>query len=167
MEMKTQNLISVRFVLNGQPVEVGVAPAETLVETLRSRLKMTGTKKGCNEGECGACTVLLDGEPVTSCLIPTAKVHNREVFTIEGMANGDRLHPIQQSFIDAGAVQCGYCTPGMILSTKALLDKNESPEETEVRRALSGNICRCTGYVQILDAVMMAAEKQKETDSHS
>ena len=153
--------IPIRFTLNNRLVEVHVEPGETLVQTLRSRLKLTGTKKGCNEGECGACTVLVNGDPVASCILPSVKVHNCEVMTIEGIGTAASLHPIQQAFIDTGAVQCGYCTPGMVLSAKALLDKNISPKEEDVRSALSGNICRCTGYVQILDAVMLAAEKRE------
>ena len=163
-----QPIIPIRFTLNGKLVETTVAPGEILVDTLRERLKLTGTKKGCAEGECGACTVIVDGEPVASCILPTVKVHKCEVITIEGLGDGDNLHPIQSAFIEAGAVQCGYCTPGMVLSTKALLDKNPTPTEEEIRVALSGNICRCTGYVQIVDAVQLAAKKltlEQETAS--
>lgn len=152
-----KNKINIKFTLNNELVEVAVQPGETLVDTLRNRLKLTGTKKGCNEGECGACTVLINGEPVASCIYPSVKVHKCEVLTIEGVELNGELHPIQKAFIDAGAVQCGYCTPGMVLSAKALLDKNPSPDEEDIRTALSGNICRCTGYVQIVEAVERAA----------
>jgi carbon-monoxide dehydrogenase small subunit len=155
----TGNLVKIKFTLNNEIVETSVQPGETLAETLRQRFKLTGTKIGCNEGECGACTVLINGEPVVSCILPSVKVHKCEVLTIEGIGNSDGLHPIQKAFLDAGAVQCGYCTPGMVLSTKALLDKNPTPPEKEIRDALSGNICRCTGYVQILDAVKLAGDR--------
>ena len=159
MSISSKDLIPLKFILNGKTTNVDVLPEESLLEVLRSRLKLTGTKKGCGEGECGTCTILLDGMPVDSCLLPALKVQNRKVTTIEGLADGDKLHPIQESFLEAGAVQCGFCTPGMVLSTKALLDQNPSPAKEEIREALSGNICRCTGYVQIQDAVELAAKK--------
>lgn len=136
-----------------------VSVDETLLEVLRSKLKVTGVKKGCGEGECGSCTVLLDGKPVVSCLLPAVKVAGRQVLTIEGLAQGEDLHPIQEAFLEAGAVQCGFCTPGMILSSKALLDECPDPSREEIRQALSGNICRCTGYVQIQEAVQLAGRK--------
>lgn len=145
------------FTLNGRPVAVEIAPMETLLDVLRDRLGLTGTKKGCGKGECGACTVILDGKAVNSCLVPAARVEGRSVLTIEGLASNGRLHPIQQAFIDAGAVQCGFCTPGMIMSAKALLDANPHPTKEEIREALAGNICRCTGYVKIEQAVELAA----------
>jgi len=153
------NLMELRFVLNGRTIQVHVAPDESLLDVLRLRLKLSGTKKGCGEGECGSCTVLLAGVPVDSCLLPAMKVQDREVITIEGLSQDDALHPIQEAYLEAGAVQCGFCTPGMILSTKALLDKHPDPNNQEVRQALSGNICRCTGYVQIEEAVHLAAKK--------
>lgn len=156
---QTDILTDLRFVLNGKTTQVLAAADDSLLDVLRSRLKLNGTKKGCGEGECGSCTVLLDGEPVDSCLLPAMKVQDREVLTIEGLSKGDDLHPIQEAYLEAGAVQCGFCTPGMVLSTKALLDKQPSPNEQEVRQALSGNICRCTGYVQIEEAVQLAAQK--------
>ena len=153
--------MEVRFVLNGEPVEVEAAPGEPLIEVLRTRLKVSGVKKGCGEGECGSCTVLVDGRPTASCLLPAMKVMDKEVLTIEGLADGDDLHPIQEAFLETGAVQCGFCTPGMILSTKALLDTNPDPGVDDIRRALSGNLCRCTGYVQIQEAVQLAARTMK------
>ncbi len=153
-------MTTVRFRVNGDPVEVGVRDRETLLEVLRGRLGLTGTKQGCDVGDCGSCTVLLDGEPVLSCLTLAVDVEGREVLTIEGLARGDHLHPLQQAFLDAGAVQCGYCTPGMILTAKALLDRNPRPSRGEIRTALSGNLCRCTGYRKIVDAVELAARRE-------
>jgi carbon-monoxide dehydrogenase small subunit len=143
----------VRFTLNGDPVESGVRPEETLVQTLRERFGLTGAKQGCDLGDCGACTVLFDGEPVLSCLVLAADAEGHSVLTIEGLSNGEELHPLQKAFLDEGAVQCGYCTPGMILTAKALLETNPEPTENDIRRALSGNLCRCTGYTKIVGAV--------------
>jgi len=145
--------------LNGQDVTLQIDPSTMLVDVLRDGLHLTGTKVGCNEGECGACTVLVDGLAVDSCLYPALKAHHREVTTIEGLASGDELHPLQQAFIEAGAVQCGFCTPGMIMAAKALLDENPSPDESEIKLAVSGNLCRCTGYTKIVAAVQAAAGK--------
>ena len=156
---KNNYLVPLKIILNGKVTHVDILPDESLLDVLRERLKMTGTKKGCGEGECGSCTVLLDGLSVDSCLLPAMKAHDREVTTIEGLAKGEELHPVQKAFLEVGAVQCGYCTPGMVLSTKALLDKKPKPSRTEIREALSGNICRCTGYVQIEKAVQLAAKK--------
>lgn len=153
------DLINIKFVLNGELTHAEVSADETLLEVLRTRLKVTGVKKGCGEGECGSCTVLLDGKPVVSCLLPAVKVTGRQVLTIEGLSEGENLHPIQEAFLEAGAVQCGFCTPGMILSTKALLDACPEPSREEIRQALSGNICRCTGYIQIQEAVQLAGRK--------
>jgi carbon-monoxide dehydrogenase small subunit len=147
------------FTLNGRATRVEVRPDDLLLDVLRARLGLTGTKRGCGEGECGACTVLLDGRPVDSCLLLAAKVQGRAVTTIEGLAEGERLHPLQEAFLEAGAVQCGFCTPGMVLSAKALLDRSPDPGEEEIKAALSGNLCRCTGYVQIIEAVRLAAAR--------
>ncbi|MCG0278854.1 MAG: (2Fe-2S)-binding protein [Thermanaeromonas sp.] len=144
--------------MNGKEVQVEAPAGITLLKLLRDYLGLTGTKEGCGEGECGACTVLLDGVAVVSCLLPAAKAEGREVTTIEGLAQGEKLHPLQEAFISEGAVQCGFCTPGMILSAKALLDNNPRPTKDEIREALSGNLCRCTGYSQIVRAVEKAAE---------
>ncbi len=149
--------------LNGEPVEVDIEPGAMLADVLRNELVLTGTKVACGEGECGACTVILDGKVINSCIAPAMKAMNKEVLTIEGVAPGPgKLHPLQEAFIEHGAVQCGYCTPGMILSAKALLDENPSPTEHEVRVGLSGNLCRCTGYVKIVEAVLAAAEKMRK-----
>jgi aerobic-type carbon monoxide dehydrogenase small subunit (CoxS/CutS family) len=156
----TDNPQVIKFNLNGDLTSIQILPEETLLQVLREKLNIKGVKKGCGEGECGSCTVLLDGHPVVSCLLPAAKVANRNVLTIEGVSEGGKLHPIQEAFLEAGAVQCGFCTPGMILSAKALLDRCPSPSEEEIRTALSGNICRCTGYVQIQQAVKIAAQKK-------
>jgi len=143
--------------LNGEEVTVEVKPSTLLVEVLRDQLELTGTKVACGEGECGACTVLLDGQPVNSCLVPALKAQGREVLTVEGLAPLGELHPLQKAFVEHGAVQCGYCTPGMLMSAKALLDHNPSPTEDEVRLAISGNLCRCTGYAKIVEAILDAS----------
>lgn len=149
------------FKVNGERYEVAVEPNRTLLEVLWEDLYLTGTKMGCNEGDCGACTVIIDGMAVCSCLLLAVKAKGRDIFTIEGLASNGRLHPIQQAFIDHYAVQCGYCTPGMIMSAKALLDENPDPTEEEVRRSLQGNLCRCTGYVKIIEAIMAAKDNMK------
>jgi carbon-monoxide dehydrogenase small subunit len=143
--------------LNGEEVTVQVKPSAMLVEVLRDQLELTGTKVACGEGECGACTVLLDGQPVNSCLVPALKAQGREVMTVEGLAPLGKLHPLQKTFVEHGAVQCGYCTPGMLMSAKALLDHNPNPTEEEVRLAISGNLCRCTGYAKIVEAILEAS----------
>jgi carbon-monoxide dehydrogenase small subunit len=152
--MTTQTLT---MKLNGEEVTVQVKPSALLVEVLRDQLELTGTKVACGEGECGACTVLLDGEPVNSCLVPALKAQGREVLTVEGLAPLGELHPLQKAFVEHGAVQCGYCTPGMLMSAKALLDHNPSPTEDEIRLAISGNLCRCTGYAKIVEAILDAS----------
>lgn len=147
------------FVLNGEPVKLAVFPNSTLLTILRDNFGLLGTKKGCGRGECGSCTVLVDGRAVNSCLLPALKIHGCRVETIEGLAKGQRLHPLQEAFIETGAVQCGYCTPGMIMAAKAFLEENPNPLREEVKAAISGNICRCTGYVKIEEAVLLAAQR--------
>jgi carbon-monoxide dehydrogenase small subunit len=144
--------------LNQQDVAVQVRPDALLVDVLRDELELTGAKEACGEGECGACTVLLDGEPVTSCLVPALKAQGREVLTVEGLSSSGELHPLQSAFIEHGAVQCGYCTPGMLMSAKALLDRNPHPSEEEIREAVSGNLCRCTGYIKIIEAIVAVSQ---------
>jgi carbon-monoxide dehydrogenase small subunit len=148
--------------VNGEPYEVEVEPWRTLLEVLRQNMGLTGTKNGCSKGDCGACTILMDGRPVTSCLVLAVEAQGRDILTIEGLAKDGQLHPVQQAFIDYGAFQCGYCAPGMVLSAKALLDKNPNPTEEEVKEAISGNLCRCTGYIKIIEAMMAAAQNIRE-----
>jgi carbon-monoxide dehydrogenase small subunit len=152
--------VAIRFVLNGNELQHDVTSNCTLLDFLRNELGLTGTKQGCGIGECGACTVLLDGQPVYACLLLAAQVDGRTVETVEGMGNEHNLHPLQRSFIEKGAVQCGFCTPGMLLSAKALLDTNPHPSRDEIKEAISGNLCRCTGYQQIVEAIE-AAEGEK------
>ena len=150
--------VEIAFRLNGADVRVAVAGHQRLIDVLRGTLGMTGTKEGCGEGECGACTVIIDGRAVNSCLYPALEVESRSVTTIEGCAGeGGALSPIQQAFVDHGAIQCGFCSPGMILAARALLDENSDPSESEIREALVGNLCRCTGYAQIVEAVRAVA----------
>ncbi|PLX43229.1 MAG: (2Fe-2S)-binding protein [Deltaproteobacteria bacterium] len=149
--------------INGDDYDLAIKPTDFLVDIVRDTVGLTGTKKGCNIGDCGACTVLVDGKPILSCLTLAMSVVGKKVKTIEGVANGPELDTVQKAFIDKGAIQCGFCTPGMILSTTALLERNPSPTEEEIKHGLAGNICRCTGYVKIIDAVKHAAEvKTKE-----
>lgn len=156
--MKTE----IGFVLNGEEVVADIDPTWTLLRVLRDVFELTGTKEGCGVGECGACTVIVDGDAVNSCLYPAAEIAGKSVVTIEGVAATDgSLHPLQQAFVDNNGVQCGYCTSGMIMSAKALLDKKAAPSEEEIRTALAGNICRCTGYVQIIESVQVAADKMR------
>lgn len=151
-----------KFTLNGEPLEIAVSPEDMLVDVLRDKLDLTGTKKGCGKGECGACTIIMNGEAVNSCLVPAMKAMAANVETIEGIGSPEKFHPVQEAFMDLGAIQCGFCTPGMIMSSKALLDKTTSPTRNEIKKALAGNICRCTGYVKIEEAVQSAAEKMRE-----
>lgn len=149
--------LPIRVIVNGEAVERTVPVHRTLADFLRRDLGLTGTKVGCDAGDCGACSVLLDGELVASCLVLAVEADGKQVLTVEGLAAGANLHPLQESFIQEGAIQCGYCTPGMLMAAKALLDGNPEPNESEVRAALSGNLCRCTGYVRIVDAVLRAS----------
>ena len=150
---------ALRFLLNGEPVEVGARPNSTLLDVLRCQLKLTSVKKGCGRGECGACTVLLDRKAVCSCLILAPMVSGRAVVTIEGLGKQGNLHPLQKAFMEHAAIHCGFCTSGMLLSAKALLDERPNPTEEDVRTGISGNLCRCTGYVPIVDAILDAAKR--------
>ncbi|MFZ5354832.1 MAG: (2Fe-2S)-binding protein [Bacillota bacterium] len=150
------------FSLNNKDIEVMADPSMRLIDLLRDVIGLTGTKEGCGEGECGACTVIIDGMTANSCLVLASQIRGRKVLTIEGLENGDKLHPIQQAFIDVGAVQCGFCTPGMVLSAKALLDKKPEPDTQAIKTAISGNLCRCTGYKKIEKAIELAADYLKK-----
>ena len=154
----------IRFTVNGDSVEVEVHPHWNLLRVLRDELELTGAKQGCGEGECGACTVLVDGNPINSCIYPVLEVEGKTVLTVEGLMDPEiGLHPIQEAFLEKAGVQCGFCTPGMIMSAKALLDKNPNPSEEEIRHAIAGNMCRCTGYVQIVESIATAAEKMSRS----
>ena len=154
--------VSVSFTLNGDTVTAEVPMTWTLLKTLREYFELTGAKEGCGVGECGACTVIMDGEAINSCLCPIPEVEGRSVTTIEGLANGDgTLHPLQEAFLKNNGVQCGFCTSGMIMSSKALLDQNSDPTEDDIRKSIAGNFCRCTGYVQIVESIEMAAKESK------
>jgi aerobic carbon-monoxide dehydrogenase small subunit len=148
--------------VNGTNYHLSIEPRRTLVEVLRENLGLTGTKKSCNEGDCGACTVLMNGRPVASCLVLAMDAQGKEILTIEGLSEGEKLHPIQEAFLKHGAIQCGFCTPGMVMSAKALLDENPEPTTSEVRKAISGNLCRCTGYQHIVDSIMAASKMMQK-----
>jgi carbon-monoxide dehydrogenase small subunit len=150
----------IRITVNGETHDLSVQPGETLLDLLREELGLTGTKRGCDNGECGACTVLLDGQPVNSCLVLAVEADGKEILTIEGLADGTQLHPLQEAFIREGAVQCGYCSPGMILTAKALLDEKPRPTEAEVKKAIAGNLCRCGAYQKIVKAVLSVANRR-------
>jgi carbon-monoxide dehydrogenase small subunit len=151
--------IPVRLNINGESYDVVIAPYRTLLDVLREELRLTGSKKGCDAGDCGACTVLLDGKPVNSCLVLAATVQDAQILTIEGLAQNGKLHPLQQAFINEGAVQCGFCTPGVLMSLKALVDQNPTPSPEEVKTAMAGNLCRCTGYSKVFKAVTAATRQ--------
>lgn len=155
-------MATLHITVNDEAIVAEVEETMSLAEFLREKLYLTGTKIGCGKGECGACTVIMNGRAVTSCIIPVMKADGAVVTTIEGLAQGEKLHPLQEEFINKGAVQCGFCTPGMIMSSKALLDENPDPTREEIQDALGGNICRCTGYVNIEDAVLAAAERMRK-----
>jgi len=157
--IESQKSARIALRLNGEAAEAAFAPYKTLLEVLREDLALTGTKHGCELGECGACAVLLDGEPVLSCLVLALECDGRDVLTVEGLASDAKLHPLQDAFADLGAAQCGYCTPGILVTAKALLDRNPHPTREEIREAISGNLCRCTGYLQIFEAVEEAVVK--------
>ncbi|MBP7529911.1 MAG: (2Fe-2S)-binding protein [Syntrophorhabdaceae bacterium] len=152
----------ITFTVNDRAYEVAVAPNRTLTQLLRDDLNLLGTKEGCGVGDCGACTVIMDGKPVNSCLVLAVQADGSDITTIEGVATGADLHPVQQTFVEMGAIQCGFCTPGMVLSATSLLEKNPHPTEHEVRQALSGNLCRCTGYQKIVEAVQEASRRMKK-----
>jgi len=154
---------TIQITVNGRPNEIEVDPWRTLLEVLRDQLNLTGTKQSCAEGHCGACTVLVEGEAVNACLMLALEADGSDILTIEGLAEGGKLTPIQEAFVNYGAVQCGFCTPGMIMATKVFLEENQDPSDEEIKKALAGHLCRCTGYVQIIDAVRAAAENGKET----
>jgi carbon-monoxide dehydrogenase small subunit len=151
-------LKEIKLTVNNQPYRLSVLPWRTLLEVIREDLGLTGTKEGCGLGECGACTVLIDGQAVNSCLVLATEADGKKITTVEGLAQGDKLHPIQQAFVDHGGLQCGFCTPGMIMSAKALLDRNPTPTEEEIKQVISGNLCRCTGYAKIIESIKAAAE---------
>jgi len=154
MEPKTYPLT---MTVNGAEVTVKIGADELLVDVLRDRMDLIGTKIGCNEGECGACTIILNGEAVLACLIPAMRAEGQKILTIEGLSDGETLHPLQQAFVEHGAVQCGYCIPGFIMSAKALLDVNPHPNRDEIKEAIAGNLCRCTGYIKIIEAIEAVA----------
>ncbi|MEA4883069.1 MAG: (2Fe-2S)-binding protein [Clostridia bacterium] len=156
--MSGTEYLGVKMTVNRRPVAVDVTGDERLLDTLRTRLRLTGAKEGCGVGECGACTVILNGRAVNSCLVLTAQCDGAEIETVEGLANGDALHPLQDAFIQHGAVQCGFCTPGMLMTAKALLDRKPDPSRDEIREAIAGNLCRCTGYEQIIRAIESVAK---------
>jgi len=160
--MKTYTQIPIEFTINGKKVSLEVEAGETALKIIRDRLLLKGTKEGCGIGECGACTIVVDGKSVNACLMLAAQLHGREVMTVEGLADGDRLSPLQQSFVDRHAVQCGFCTPGFLMSSHALLNENPNPDRREIIDAISGNLCRCTGYQQIVDSIEEAAGRLRK-----
>lgn len=155
----------ISLVVNGEPYRLSVPSHRTLLQVLREQLVLTGTKNGCEAGECGACTVLMNGEPVNSCMVLAPEADGADIVTIEGLVQDSQLDPLQEAFLASGATQCGYCTPGILINARALLDRNPSPTEMQVREALVGNLCRCTGYLRIFDAVQMAARSGVEAEA--
>ncbi len=156
--------MQIQIIVNGRPIEREIEAGMRLLDFLRDELHLTGTKEGCGEGECGACTVLLDGQAINSCLLLAVQADRKEILTVEGLLKGNDLHPIQQAFVEEGAVQCGFCTPGFIVSTYALLKSKTAPSDEEIKTALTGNLCRCTGYVRIIDAVHHAAVLMRQEE---
>lgn len=150
------------FIVNGRSYQIAIEPQMTLLEVLRDELDLTGTKYSCGVGECGGCTVIIDGKPILSCLTLAITAKEKEILTIEGLAKGTALHPIQQAFIECGAIQCGFCTPGMVLMAKTLLDENLKPTREQIKYGIGGNLCRCTGYIKIIDAILLAAESMQK-----
>ena len=155
-----QRMVEITFSVNNESKTLKVYPMERLLDVLREQLKLTGTKEGCGEGECGACSVMIDGQIVNSCLVPVAQVEGAKVRTIEGVATGDQLHAVQQAFIECGGAQCGICTPGMVMAAVSLLEKYPQPSEADIRNGLAGNLCRCTGYMKIFESVVRAYKKK-------
>ena len=151
-----------QLTVNGRSRQLLVAPYYSLLDTLRDELQLTGTKKGCDEGDCGACTVILDGKPVTSCLVLALSTRDSDVTTIEGLGSVESLHPVQQAFVERGGLQCGYCTPGLIMAAAGLLHETPKPSEEEVKFAIGGNLCRCTGYTKVVEAIMLAADRMSD-----
>jgi carbon-monoxide dehydrogenase small subunit len=151
----------IRLNVNGKDYEVQVKPSATLLDVIREDLALTGTKEGCGVGECGACTVIMEDKAVNACIMLAIEANGKSITTIEGLADGEKLHPIQEAFVEVGGLQCGFCTPGMILSTKVLLDRNKTPTDQEIRKGLEGNFCRCTGYTKIVESVKVAAQKMR------
>ncbi|HOK41759.1 MAG TPA: (2Fe-2S)-binding protein [bacterium] len=160
--MSEQIYYDIECEINGEKIKKQVPSNITLLNFLREYLKLTGTKEGCGKGECGACTVIMNGKAVNSCLVPITQVNKAKILTIEGLSNDEQLHPIQEAYIKAGAVQCGFCTPGFIMSTKALLDEKPEPTREDIKKYLAGNLCRCTGYEKIFEAVELAAKSLKK-----
>lgn len=156
------NKTMLRMRVNGKPAEIAVKPTWTLLRVLREKLGLTGTKKGCEQGDCGACTVIMNGKTVNACLVLALQAESKEIETIEGLGTPDSLHPLQESFIKNGAVQCGFCTPGMLMSASALLRENPNPSTEEIKRGISGNLCRCTGYIKIIKAIQNVSKRQNE-----
>ena len=154
-----QQTVEITFSVNDQSKTLKVYPMERLLDVLREQLQLTGTKEGCGEGECGACSVMIDGQIVNSCLVPVAQIEGAEIKTIEGVATGDQLHAVQQAFIECGGAQCGICTPGMVMAAVSLLEKNPQPSEADIRTGLAGNLCRCTGYMKIFESVVRACRQ--------
>ena len=155
-----QRMVEITFSVNNESKTLKVYPMERLLDVLRGQLKLTGTKEGCGEGECGACSVMIDGQIVNSCLVPVAQVEGAKVRTIEGVATGDQLHAVQQAFIECGGAQCGICTPGMVMAAISLLETNPQPSDADIRHGLAGNLCRCTGYMKIFESVVRAYKKK-------
>lgn len=158
------NKLTIELIINGKKRKVETTPSTRLLDLIRDDLHLTGTKEGCGKGECGACTVIMNGELVASCLILAPQADGAVITTIEGVGDGENLDPVQEAFIETGAVQCGFCTPGMILAAKKLLEENPHPTEEEIKRGISGNLCRCTGYQKIIDAIKLAANKLSTRD---
>ncbi len=158
-------MVEITFSVNDELKTVNVYPMERLLDVLREQLKLTGTKEGCGEGECGACSVMIDGQIVNSCLVPVAQIEGAEIKTIEGVATGDQLHAVQQAFIECGGAQCGICTPGMVMAAVSLLEKNPQPSDADIRNGLAGNLCRCTGYMKIFESVLRACRQPGVSDA--